>query len=304
MIDIPSYFKSMERASSVPDLTSESKKRALGDTSFEDSESPANKHERLTSPLLTSQSSVWKDSPIWAQLLRSEIFDLKTSMEKLLQMKEEIKSEIKDDLTKFKSELNSQVLDMKNTADFISGKYDKVNNTANLALDKSEKLQHENLKLQTEIEELKLVADEAEQYSRRNCLILTGVPEVQKENTDDIVKDVAQKWLNVQLDTRSIDRSHRLGKKTLHGKPRPIIVKLCNYHDKEKMYQAKKNLKGTKIMIVESLTKRRLELLKRAKETFGATNVWTLDGKIFTNKGADADGKRYLIKTADDIYKI
>ena len=50
MIDIPSYFKSMERASSVPDLTSESKKRALGDTSFENSESPANKHERLTSP--------------------------------------------------------------------------------------------------------------------------------------------------------------------------------------------------------------------------------------------------------------
>ena len=100
-------------------------------------------------------------------------------------MKEEIKSEIKDDLTKFKSELNSQLLDMKNTADFISGKYDKVNNTANLALDKSEKLQQENLKLQTEIEELKLVADEAEQYSRRNCLILTGVPEVQKENTDD-----------------------------------------------------------------------------------------------------------------------
>ena len=150
MIDIPSYFKSMERASSVPDLTSEGKKRALGDTSFENSESPANKHERLTSPPVTSLSSVWKDSPIWAQLLRSEIFDLKTSMEKLLQMKEEIKSEIKDGLTKFKSELNSQVLDMKNTTDFICGKYDKVNNTANLALDKSEKLQQENLKLQTE----------------------------------------------------------------------------------------------------------------------------------------------------------
>ena len=68
--------------------------------------------------------------------MRSEIFDLKTNMEKLLQMKEEIKSEIKDDLTKFNCELNSQVLDVKNAADFISGKYGKVNNTANLALDK------------------------------------------------------------------------------------------------------------------------------------------------------------------------
>ena len=117
-------------------VTSEGKKRALGDTKFEDSENPANKHERVTSPPVVSLSSIWKDSPTWAQLLRSEIFYLKTSMEKLLQMKEEIKSEIMDDLTKFKSELNSQVLDMKNAADFISGKYDKVNNIVNLALDK------------------------------------------------------------------------------------------------------------------------------------------------------------------------
>ena len=66
------------------------------------------------------------------------------------------------------------------------------------------------MKLQTEIEELRLIAGEAEQYSRRNCLILTGVPEVQKEDTDDIVRDVAQEWLNVQLDMRSIDRPHRV----------------------------------------------------------------------------------------------
>ena len=148
MTDIPSYFKSMERASSVPDLTSEGKKRALGDTSFEDAEGPANKHERLASPPVASLLSIWKDSAIWAQLLQSELFDLKTSM----QMKEDIKSELKDDLTRFKSELNSQVLDMKNAADFISGKYDKVINTINLVLDKSEKLQQENLKLKTEIE--------------------------------------------------------------------------------------------------------------------------------------------------------
>ena len=265
------------------------------------------------------------------------IFDLKTSMEQLLQMKEEIKSKIKDGLTKFKSDLNSQALDMKNAVDFTSGKYNKVNNTAYLVLNKSEKLQQENLKLQTEIgnhyifiisqlwltshprsqsqlrndsviqglrvrvspstetEKLRLVADEAEQHSRRNCLILIGVPEVQKEDTNDIVKDVAPKmaesstWYS-KLQITSIDRSNRLGKKTLHGKPCPITVKLCSYHDKEKMYQAKKSLKGTKMMTVESLTKRTLELLKRAKKAFRATNVWTLDGKTFTNKGVDADG--------------
>ena len=104
------------------------------------------------------------------------IFDLKTSMEKLLQMKEDIKSETKDDPTKIKSELNSQVSDVEKRSRFISGTYDKVNNTANLALDKSEKLQQENLKLQTDIEELTLVTDKAKQYSKRTCLMLTGVP--------------------------------------------------------------------------------------------------------------------------------
>ena len=47
MTDIPNYFKSIEGASTVPDLTSEGKKRALEETSFEDSESPVNKREGL-----------------------------------------------------------------------------------------------------------------------------------------------------------------------------------------------------------------------------------------------------------------
>ena len=61
MIDILNYFKSKERATSVPDLTSEGKKHALGDTSVEDSESPANKHQRLPILPVASLCSVWKD---------------------------------------------------------------------------------------------------------------------------------------------------------------------------------------------------------------------------------------------------
>ena len=52
------------------------------------------------------------------------------------------------------------------------------------------------------------------------------------------------------------------------------------------------------------LTRRRYELFKLAKEAFGVKNVWTLDGKIFTNKRVDATDKRCLIKSESDIYKI
>ena len=98
--------------------------------------------------------------------------------------------------------------------------------------------------------------------------------------------DITEKWLDsIQLDIGKIDRTHRLKGKGSQGMPRPIIVKFCNYHDREGMYRTKRKLKGTKITITEHLTRRRYKLSKLAKEAFGVRNVWTLDGKIFTNKG-------------------
>ena len=70
------------------------------------------------------------------------------------------------------------------------------------------------------------------------------------------------------------------------------------------MYRAKRKLKGSKIVITEHLTRRRYKLFKLAKEAFGVRNVWTLDGKIFTNKGVDSEDRRYLIKSESDIYKV
>ena len=47
--------------------------------------------------------------------------------------------------------------------------------------------------------------DSLEQYSRRNCLRISPVPEVSSENTDDIVKTVA-KTIGVTLPDNAIDR--------------------------------------------------------------------------------------------------
>ena len=68
------------------------------------------------------------------------------------------------------------------------------------------------------------------------------------------------------------------------------------------MYHAKRKLKGSKIAITEHLTRRRYKLFQLAKEAFGVRNVWTLGGKISTNKEVDAEGKRYLIKYKSDIF--
>ena len=87
----------------------------------------------------------------------------------------------------------------------------------------------------------------------------------------------------VKLPRNAIDRSHRLGRATGGisggGKPRPIILKFVSYQDRSAVFARKKQLKGTKIVITENLTKRRAELLAKARATASVKATWTADGR-------------------------
>ena len=61
---------------------------------------------------------------------------------------------------------------------------------------------------------------------------------------------------------------------------RSIIIKFVRYNCRRSIFLNKKKIKNTGISITESLTAKRMEILSKAKERFGFTNVWTLDGQI------------------------
>ena len=67
-------------------------------------------------------------------------------------------------------------------------------------------------------------ADLSEQYSRRNCVRISGVPEENNEDTDRMVQNMA-KDLNVKLTLADIDRSNRVVKQRV-GRQWPIMLKL------------------------------------------------------------------------------
>ena len=96
--------------------------------------------------------------------------------------------------------------------------------------------------------------DAQEQYSRRNCLLLHGVPEAQTD-TDNAVLSVANDKLGLNLTRECIDRSHRIGQSTSNGKPRPIIVKLTSYDTRRKIFGAKRQLKGTRGQYLEAFVR-------------------------------------------------
>ena len=96
-----------------------------------------------------------------------------------------------------------------------------------------------------------------------------------------MVLDVINNTINIEMSQISIDRSHRLGKWKGPGqKPRAIIVQFTRYKDRHHVFTNKKLLKGSSIPVTDSLTLKRMEHLKKAREEHGFTNVWALDGKI------------------------
>lgn len=157
-------------------------------------------------------------------------------------------------------------------------------------------LEQENTTLKTKIDKLELALDTSEQYSRRNCLRISGVPET-NTCTDDYVCELANA-VGVDLKIEDIDRSHRLGKPmsaaTNQTKPRDIVVKFVSYRTRAQFYKARvqtktKGYKG--IFVNEHLTKARATLLFEARRRVKSkqlASAWSMDGTVMI-KLTDAD---------------
>lgn len=129
--------------------------------------------------------------------------------------------------------------------------------------------------------------DASEQYARRNCLLVHGLPEVPNEDPYKAIVYFAKDKLDFTLRLEDIDRCHCLGppKRTtadavVGGRPRPLIIKFARYIVRAEMWTIKKKLKNTGLLISESLTVKRSKLFTTIREVAGVGSVWTQDGRI------------------------
>ena len=188
---------------------------------------------------------------------------------------------------------DKQLIDLTSSVQFLTSKFDELERERKEKDELINILQIEVSSLKVEVKNLEKKADDQEQYSRRNCLLIHGLTETKTEDTDEMVLDVINNKLNIEMSQISIDRNHRLGKRKGPGqKPRAFIVKFTRYKGRHHAFSKKKLMKGTGISVTESLTLKRMEHLKKAREQHGFAHVWTLDGKIMF-KGNDGNPKVY-----------
>ena len=166
-----------------------------------------------------------------------------------------------------------------------------------LAADEAAKIADCVSQLETEKVKLSNEIDALEQYSRRNCLIVHGVPDT--ANPETAVLDTINNKLGVPNGCESIDRCHRLGSpaNSTNSRPRPISVKFMSYQARQNVFSGKRHLKGTKLLITENLTRRRSELLNKAKTLNNVTATWTSEGRIVCLLSS---GRKVFVTTVQD----
>ena len=176
----------------------------------------------------------------------------------------------------------------------------KVEDISNVREQVIENLIKDNAMLKSELAIVRLAADSNEQKSRTQCLLIHGVDETQDENTDELCINIIKQEVGVEVSLSDIARSHRIGPKKTHStrrtKSRAIIVRFSSIRKRMEVFRNKRNLKGKKTVITESLTSFRYDLFKKAQAIYGKM-VWTSEGRIFTK----INDKLVLISSEADL---
>ena len=172
-------------------------------------------------------------------------------------------------------------------------------------------LQEELREARSELKEVRSELNALEQYSRRSCLNISGMPEAATESTDRVVLDVAAA-AGVTLAPTDIDCSHRVGRQQ-NGKNRTIIVKLTSRNGRDALYAARKDLRSSRsstisaevlkgVFISENLTKANQQVMytaRQLKRRGKLHSVWTDNCRMKIR--LQANGPTKIIENMDDL---
>ena len=190
---------------------------------------------------------------------------------------EELKRNIEESFDKQKDSLREIISEIC-SALFDSFKKDLKEEMKKEMDEQNTKISSENCMFQNQILELKQANvilqnefDELEQYVRRSCIRIDGIPEVSNESSEDVFNNIVDIFVRVGIEDieQNIDRAPRIGKSYHHKKPKKrcksIIVKFSSFRYRTKAYRQKKNLDDGVTAHV-NLTKTRHSLLRKAND--------------------------------------
>ena len=184
-------------------------------------------------------------------------------------------------------------------------------NEATLA--RMDSLEEELVATRARLAEAEQRLDDVENQRRRNCVVISGVPETTGESTDELVVDVGRA-AGLELSPDSLDATHRLGKPQ-PGKARPILARFVRNSMRQQLNDRRKELSADKVRghttltrpvlsktyIAESLSPKSQQLLYVARQLRKKNALWaayTTNGRVKVKK-TETDAARNINNMTD-----
>ena len=132
-------------------------------------------------------------------------------------------------------------------------------------------LKSENLGLRNEIQNVGVRVDDLQQYDRKECLRIEGLPYVKDETKEQLLDTIIKSFQNkgARIAKSDVYRLHRSGKPIKNKRGllvQQVIVRFQTWDARQMAFNTRyNNDSGRKTDGVFDLTRRRLDLLKSAK---------------------------------------
>ena len=234
---------------------------------------------------------------------------------------------VKKQLDEFKAELRAEMKELfKEQLDRLETRIKDLEDDINLKTEKLMQLEstvdklsvlpnQENVVLSPDLDAVKKVARDAlvlandnEQYSRRNNIRIRGLQIPEKSD----VKEFVTSWISSSLhleDVTSTDITvaHRLrSRKRNDQQAKPgsesVIVRFQNREVRDRIIQTRKILKNTQCSISDDLTGMNVQLINRLKNDDHIIDAWSWHGKIFAKRTDNKIVSVRPFQTVDELF--
>lgn len=179
----------------------------------------------------------------------------------------------------------------------IESKIDALNIRCNDMDSEVKRLRGENLELRERLDGL-------EQNGKALSLRMYGSGVSHGENLKLSVAKFLTEKLSVTINESDINHIYPIkwpGRKSGRNADSPaVVMEMKSLEAKNRVFNNKSKLKGTKCVIREELTKSRYELFQVMCENLERRNVWTLNGKI----GCIVNGKKVYVTSIDQFERF